>query len=362
MGERPHRAKLELTYHCNLRCGFCYTDSPRRTLERTAELDDHAWRRIVGESIELGIGEAVVTGGEPLLRRELALEAIERFDTAGVDRIVLNTNGWFIDDTVADLLARASDLEVHVSIDGATPELHDSARGVPGSWRRAVRAVDLLLARDARVRVLNVITPANQHALPEYLDAMASLGVRELSLAAVVPVGAAARSGRWTVNRLRVHHQVRSFVQRTAGEVEVGIENGIAGRLTTRNYAPASFMIRPNGAFLADSNHPFSFGDAGAQPLAECWEALRHGWTDERVRRWIDRVPRNRRIPEMELVPYRDDEVAIVGPNEIVRKRPVTQVERALEILAEKSPPPPDDGVGDLGAARAHVQQLARER
>ena len=78
-------------------------------------------------------------------------------------------------------------------------------------------------------------------------------------------------------------------------------------------------MIRPNGAFLADSNHPFSFGDAGAQPLAECWEALRQGWMDERVRRWIDRVPRNRRIPQMELVPYRDDEVAIAGPDEIVR-------------------------------------------
>jgi len=363
VAERPYRAKLELTYHCNLRCGFCYTDSPRRTLERTAELDDEAWRRIVGQSLELGIGEAVITGGEPLLRRELALESIERVEAAGVDRIVLNTNGWFVDDGVADRLARARKLEVHVSIDGPTPELHDAARGVPGSWRRAVGAVDLLLARDAHVRVLHVITPQNQHALPEYLDAMWSLGVRRLSLAAVVPVGAAARSRGWSVNRLRMYRQVRSFVERTHGEVAVALENGIAGRLTTRNHTPKSFMIRPNGAFLADSNHPFSFGDAGAQPLAECWEALREGWMDERVRRWIERVPRNRRIPEMELVPYRDDEVAIVGPNEIMRGRPAAvQTERALEVLAEKSPPPPADGVGDIDAARAHVEQLVLAR
>ena len=360
--ERPYRAKLELTYHCNLRCGFCYTDSPRRTLERTAELDDDAWRRIVDQSLELGIGEAVITGGEPLLRRELALDAIGQIDAAGVDRIILNTNGWFIDDAVADRLASARTLQVHVSVDGATPELHDAARGVPGSWRRAVRAVDLLLARDVRIRVLHVMTPQNQHALPEFLDAMWSLGVRDLSLTPVVPIGAAARSGGWTVNRLRMYRQVRSFVQQTRGEARVTLENGFSGRLTTASHTPTSFMIRPNGAFLADSNHPFSFGDAGAQPLAECWEALREGWMDERVRNWIDRVPRNRRIPEMELVPYRDDEVAIVGANEIGRRDGSSQVERALEVLAKKSPPPPADGVGDLDAARTHVEQLALAR
>ena len=61
----------------------------------------------------------------------------------------------------------------------------------------------------------------------------------------------------------------------------------------------------------------------------------------------------------MDLVPYRDDEVAIAGPGEIVRKRPAASIERALEVLAEKSPPPPEDGVGDLDAARAHVRELA---
>ena len=96
--------------------------------------------------------------------------------------------------------------------------------------------------------------------------------------------------------------------------------------------------------------------------MAECWEALREGWTDERVRRWIERVPRNRRIPEMELVPYRDDEVAIAGSAEIERRDGEQQVERALEVLAKKSPPPPEDGVGDLDAARAHVEQLALAR
>jgi hypothetical protein len=64
----------------------------------------------------------------------------------------------------------------------------------------------------------------------------------------------------------------------------------------------------------------------------------------------------------MELVPYRDDELAITGRNEIVRGRPAASIERALEDLAKKSPPPPADRVGDLDAARAYVRELALAR
>ncbi len=94
--ERPVGAKLELTHACNLRCGFCYTDSPRHTLARTPELADEDWHRIAEQAIDLGVIEAVLTGGEPLLRRELLLELIDRFEAAGVG-MSLNTNGWFVD-------------------------------------------------------------------------------------------------------------------------------------------------------------------------------------------------------------------------------------------------------------------------
>src|SRR5438309_4133814 len=151
----PVGAKLELTYACNLRCGFCYTDSPRHTLERTAELADDDWRRVVGDLIELGVIEAVVTGGEPLLRQALALELLEMLNSAGI-QVSLNTNGWFVDAALARRFAALAALRVYVSIDGATPELHDRARGVPGRWRRAARAVALLVGHGVRVQVVHV--------------------------------------------------------------------------------------------------------------------------------------------------------------------------------------------------------------
>src|SRR4051812_48058736 len=134
--DRPIGAKLELTYHCNLRCAFCYTDSPRRTLARTAEMDDAQWLDIVDQTIDMGVIEVVLTGGEPLLRPDLTLEAVERVSAAGA-MVTMNTNGWFLDAEIADRVAAAG-ARVHVSIDGASAELHEASRGVPGSWRRAV--------------------------------------------------------------------------------------------------------------------------------------------------------------------------------------------------------------------------------
>src|SRR5207302_8824616 len=112
---------------------------------------------------------AVVTGGEPLLRRELALDVVDRLRAGGVG-VILNTNGWFVDGEVATRLAAAAPVQVYVSVDGATPQLHDAGRGVPGSWRRAVGAVQTLLEHDVGVGVVHVLTPRNQHMLGDFLE------------------------------------------------------------------------------------------------------------------------------------------------------------------------------------------------
>ena len=214
--ERPIGAKLEITYHCNLRCGFCYTDSPRRTLARSVEMDDEQWRRIVSQAIELGLIEAVVTGGEPLLRRELTLETVERLTAAGM-MVTLNTNGWFLDAEAADRLAGAG-VRVHVSLDGASAELHDASRGVPGSWRRAVQAIDLMLARGGRVQVAHVVTPRNEATFDEFLEQMRVLAPTSVRVVPVGLLGAAAREGRWGVDFERVHATVGHFVVRPGRE------------------------------------------------------------------------------------------------------------------------------------------------
>lgn len=311
--ERPIGAKLELTYACNLRCGFCYTDSPRHTLQRTPELSDEEWREVVRQSLELGIVEAVVTGGEPFLRKELTLGLIETLAEAGVG-VTLNTNGWFVDEEVASRLGALRGVTAHVSLDGARAGLHDGSRGVPGSWRRAVEGIDRLLGAGVGVCVVHVVTPGNADAVPEFLEQMWALGVPWARVTPVVVTGAAARGGNWEISRGALEDAVEEFRRRHGSAMRIVLQPGTGGSITLQGReAPGSYLVRPNGDVRPDSMRPFSFGNAARDGVAACWAAIREGWDDERINRWADSLKRPGDLAKSELVAYLDEEVDVVG-------------------------------------------------
>ena len=358
--ERPIGAKLELTYYCNLRCSFCYTDSPRRTLEGSLEMQDEDWRRVVEQTIELGVIEAVVTGGEPLLRRDLALDLVEQLTAAGV-MTTLNTNGWFVDEAMADRLA-SSGARVHVSVDGVSAELHDASRGVRGSWRRAVDAIDMLVSRGVQVQVVHVVTPRNEDTFDELLEQMRFLAPSSLRITPVGPIGAAARGGQWAVDVSALRRSIDRFD--STDRPRLLLNDTVAGTVVAIDRAPQAFLVRPNGAFLADSQHPFSFGHAARQPLTDCWSGLRQGWRSERVEGWRRGARNPLQAAERDLVAYRDDEepVAGVAPEHASTRRAGRELEKALELLATKTPDFPDDGRGDVTSATGRVRDLGLGR
>ena len=373
--ERPVGAKLEITYACNLRCGFCYTDSPRRTLERTPELSDGEWRDVVRQSLDLGIVEAVVTGGEPFLRRELTLGAIETLSAAGVG-VTLNTNGWFVDEEVAGRLGALRGVTAHVSLDGARAGLHDASRGVPGSWRRAVEGIDRLLGAGVGVCVVHVVTPANAGSVPAFLEQMWTLGVPWLRVTPVVVTGAAARGGDWKVSREALRKAAREFEERRGTAMRISVQPGTGGSVSLQGRAaPGSFLVRPNGDVRPDSLRPFTFGNAIHQGIAPCWEAIREGWDDERINRWAGGMKRPGDLSKSELVPYLDDEISVVdGPSGPPRRNGggsgesgpttptgTTSPGREAKVPAP-TPPPSVDPSQELVEARAKVRDLAAAR
>jgi MoaA/NifB/PqqE/SkfB family radical SAM enzyme len=354
---RPVGVKLELTALCNLRCPFCYTDSPRATRERRHELSDDSWRRIVNQAIELGVLEAVVTGGEPLLRRELTLELVERMGAAGVG-VTMNTNGWFVDDEVAERLASVPGLQVKVSIDGATPELHDGARGALGSWERAILAVDKVRRRGGGVHLNHVVTPANCDYVADLLEMAWTLGVRSVRLTEAFPVGAAARAGDWAVDRGAIRRAAAAFRERRGGDVKVRVVSGtFAGLAVIESVAPAALLVRPDGSVWIHSLEPFAFGRVPHDSLDECWERIVRGWRDPRIAGWAGSIRKPDDMPRSGLAPYRD---------------PALDVTSAAGLpagLAAPPEPPPDLpartqglGAGSPSAALARVHDVVRAR
>jgi len=70
-----------------------------------------------------------------------------------------------LDEEVARRLGAVPGVTAHVSLDGARAGLHDSSRGVPGSWRRAIEGIDRLLGAGVGVCVVHVVTPANARGI-----------------------------------------------------------------------------------------------------------------------------------------------------------------------------------------------------
>jgi MoaA/NifB/PqqE/SkfB family radical SAM enzyme len=382
--ERPIGAKLELTYACNLRCGFCYTDSPRRTLQRTPELSDEEWRRVVREALELGIVEAVVTGGEPFLRRELTLEAIETLAAAGVG-VTLNTNGWFVDEEIASRLGALRGVTAHVSVDGARAGLHDSSRGVPGSWRRAIEGIDHLLSAGVGVCAVHVVTPGNADAVGDFLEQMWTLGVPWVRITPVVVNGAAARGGEWKVSREALRRTAEEFEERRGTAMRISVQAATGGTLSLQGRAaPGSFLVRPNGDVRPDSLRPFTFGNAARDGVDACWAALRKGWDDERINRWAGGMKGPGDLPKGDLVAYLDDEVSVAGdlqaggPSGAPRPNGGGSGESGPAALSgmrggrssggrdapvpEKTPPKPVDPAAELLEAEGKVRELAGAR
>lgn len=91
--QRPLRSlRLSVTDRCNLRCDYCMPEERYEWLPRHDLLDFEELRRLVSVFAELGVNELRLTGGEPLLRRELPTLVRMLCEIPGIDDIAMTTN------------------------------------------------------------------------------------------------------------------------------------------------------------------------------------------------------------------------------------------------------------------------------
>ncbi len=129
LGRVPLFVSWNVTFRCNLRCGYCgASDAPRRECEtEEIKVGLQELYRLGGRWITFG-------GGEPLLRRDLG-ELIVYAKSLGF-QVFVSTNGHFVPERIEDL--RPVD-NLNFSLDGPR-EVHDAVRG-SGAFEDTLRAV-----------------------------------------------------------------------------------------------------------------------------------------------------------------------------------------------------------------------------
>jgi MoaA/NifB/PqqE/SkfB family radical SAM enzyme len=191
-GRAPLFPTVFVTARCGLACGHCLYASARRASDPASELTLEEYRRIASRIPRFP--KLLLTGGEPLLRDDLAGIAAAFHDLAGVRQITLATAAQHPDRAVRfveGLLAGRPDLvlELQCSLDGVGPA-HDRIRG-PGAFDRLRATVAALSGLEAHFPGLEVrynftFSRATQEAFPEVLAYVSSEG-RRLDLVLVRP-------------------------------------------------------------------------------------------------------------------------------------------------------------------------------
>jgi pyrroloquinoline quinone biosynthesis protein E len=137
--DSPFGLLAELTYRCPLSCAYC--SNPIDLVGYGDELTTAEWRRVIVEAHELGVLQLHLSGGEPLLRRDLVELAATARDLGMYTNLVTSALG-FSRRRAEELRAAGVD-HVQVSIQADEPAISDRIAGTP-SFERKVEACKLV--------------------------------------------------------------------------------------------------------------------------------------------------------------------------------------------------------------------------
>jgi cyclic pyranopterin phosphate synthase len=162
--------RVSVTDRCNLRCLYCMPEAGLPWIPKTDVLTFEEIERIVRAAASVGVTSIRLTGGEPLVRRDLARLVARLAAIPGIDDISLSTNGLLLAEQAADL-ARAGLRRVNVSLDSLRPDRFEAIARRPG-LDRVLAGIDAAAAAGLGPIKLNcvVMRGRNDDELLDFAD------------------------------------------------------------------------------------------------------------------------------------------------------------------------------------------------
>ena len=108
--------RISITDRCNLRCIYCMPEEGIKLIDHKEVLSYEEIIRLCRQFAKIGISKVKITGGEPLVRKDVhkLIKAIKEID--GIDNVTMTTNGILLENVIDDLVNAGLDA-VNISID-----------------------------------------------------------------------------------------------------------------------------------------------------------------------------------------------------------------------------------------------------
>ncbi|MCE5249842.1 12,18-didecarboxysiroheme deacetylase [bacterium] len=194
---------MNITRRCNLKCVHCYAGA--NDARPSGEMTTDELMRVIDDLAKFGSPVVLFSGGEPLMHPDLALLAGHAVKSGM--RAVISTNGTLITPEKAHALADVGLSYVGVSLDGG-PAVHDSFRGVQGSFDRAIQG--LRNAREAGIKtgLRFTITHRNVSEIPAVFALLEQEGIPRICFYHLVYTG----RGKGLLDEALSHESTRAVV------------------------------------------------------------------------------------------------------------------------------------------------------
>jgi radical SAM protein with 4Fe4S-binding SPASM domain len=229
-GSKSTIAIWNLTNLCNLYCKHCYSSANQGIDE---ELRLEKIKEIIPEMKRAGIGFAILSGGEPLMREDI-FEIADAFRVQGV-RTYLSSNGVFIDKSRIAEIKNNFDY-VGISIDGE-PGIHDSFRSRRGAFEKSLNAIRLCMGYDIEVGLRFTLSRDTYRSLPYIFELVEREGIPKLYISHLV------YSGRGETLSGIEKETCRGAVRLILNKAFEYVEKGRAIRVVTGNNESEAILL-----------------------------------------------------------------------------------------------------------------------
>ncbi len=224
--------RLSVTDRCDLRCSYCIPKGFKGFEEPASWLTFDEMERLVGAFARLGTRRVRLTGGEPLLRRDLAGLSARLAALPGIDDLSLSTNATRLDQQAAELRA-AGISRINVSLDSLD---RDCMQKITGRDSLPQILQGIMAGKAAGFAPIKINMVALRGVNDDQVDAMVAFCIEHqfvLRLIEAMPMGATGRGATW-LDLAPVERRLRD-------------KFGLLPQIARLGGGPARYLVTPDG-------------------------------------------------------------------------------------------------------------------
>lgn len=177
----PVSGTFELTSRCNFSCPMCYIHSSENTID---EISAGKWISLAEEAKEEGLMFLLLTGGEPLMRRDFA-DIYTSIVKMGI-LVSVNTNASLFTDEIRELFRKYPPVRINVSLYGASNSCYGKMCGNE-AFERVYENLKKMKEDSLNVRLNVSLTPFNSYEYERISDISKELNLQSKATAYMYP-------------------------------------------------------------------------------------------------------------------------------------------------------------------------------